>query len=200
MAVSQDDICRVVAKMRFGAIGDHFNVYHVYATSVGAPITDAQFLADIAAELETAHTPINPYLDVGMQYIEIDGFNLTDNTPMEPIAWPTLTVGGETTTDSLARQLAALVSFKTGVSRGVGRKYIGGFTEGQHNADGNLSSTLLTALANYAAALIGPKVGTYGTWAFGILRAAGPTFIPYVLGQVNAKFRTQRRRVLGVGS
>lgn len=197
MTASQNDVVRITAVMEIPIVGVIENVYHVRITSAG-PIDDTD-LQDAAAEfLEDIYTEINSRISDEQLYNSINIFNYTNQQVFGSISWPSLTAGLNTG-DLLAPGVSALAIGRTGVSRRVGRKYFGVFTE-DSITDGFFSAATIVDIADAAEIAYGPYTATNGV-----------EFEGGVYDRVNIIFRTildvtatgnpayQRRRRQGTG-
>ena len=197
MTVQVGDIIRVTCKMGYAA-GAVQNVYHYKHIGSGS-VPDATFMSALGTEMNTNYTTINAYLAPGFMYHTIEAFNVTQDAPIDEIAWPSLTVGTGSGTDSYATQCAALVKFPTATARSQGRKYLGGLMEGYVGSGGLIESAFLTALGSFATAMLsgfsaGGEDFEAGNWNPSLAR-----FAAWIAGVVADRVATQRRRRAGVG-
>ena len=197
MAISIGDVIRVTAKLSWNQ-EDIQNVYHVRSNSATTD-SDTIVLGEIADDLEDAYGYIIAAMHDEMTFDSISAYNVTADRFMGEISWPTLTAGTEGN-DPLPMQNSGLVRFATDVLGSQGRKYLGVFTTASLDADGTLSSTLVTALGNFGAQLINGISGAswsgeYGNWNETLAR-----FATWAEAFVNIYYCTQRRRRPGVGS
>lgn len=196
--VAQLDVVRVTAKMSFESTEDILNVYHMKHTG-SASATDAAFSTAAATWLEVIYTTILSYLSDEVTFETIEFYNVTQDRPMAEIPWPTLTIGSDAG-DALPLQCAALVSLPTGVKRVVGKKYIGGLTETNSINGGHVSAAAQTALAAFVVQLLNDYVSGTLTLTAGTYNDITAVFRELISGIVDQIFRSQRRRVRGVGS
>jgi len=188
---------RITAKMSWNQ-EDIQNVYHIRSSSTTTN-SDATILGEIADDLEDAYGYIYAAMHDEMTFDSISGYNVTADRFMGEIPWPALTAGTEGN-NPLPMQDSGLVRFATDALGSQGRKYLGVFTTASLDSDGTLSSTLLTALGNFAAQLVNGVTGAdwagvYGNWNPTLAR-----FASWAEAFVNIYFCTQRRRRPGVGS
>jgi hypothetical protein len=199
MTVSPGDVIRVTAKL-LGAQGQSIqNVYYFKSSGVSGE-DDATVVSDLANHLDAAYDNLAVAMHEDVVFDELDFFNETQGVPMATVDWPTQTVGDVAGYQPLPAQCAALVSFRTGEAHGNGRKFLGGMTEGSNDGTGYLASGVRTQMALYAVDLLGALVSGGLSFQVGHVREATGQFLPWLAGIINAYWRTQRRRVIGVGS
>jgi hypothetical protein len=174
------------------------NVYHFRVETAGNG-NDQDLMTDIAQWLDDAYDHLAPNTSSNLTYVEIRGFNVTDLTPMPTVAWPSQTVGGSGSS-ALPLGTALLVLFRTGISRVLGRKFLGGLTE-DSNSDGAFDSGMVATAAAYAAELLASVVGaeTGSSLVYGILRAGGTVLADVITAVADSEPGYQRRRRRGRG-
>jgi hypothetical protein len=196
MAINAGDIIRATAKLLSDTGDSVQNVFHFKA---GAGISaDADGIDDITAFLDAAYDYIDTDLHQAMDFDSINLFNVDQAKSYGDVAWPSLTScsgAGE----RYAPGVALLISFRTGYSRKLGRKYLGFYGEGKLSS-GVFAGSVLTAAANFAAPFLAPFVGgTSGeTWLPGIPTKEGG-FLGFTEAVVNGNPAYQRRRRVGSG-
>jgi len=136
------------------------NVYDVQCTAGGTG-DDDDVMQHLAAWLDGAYTHLTGLQVNAMTYVEVRGFDVSADTPLPTVAWPSLTTGsggGEPTPYGVA----ALVLFRTLKARVVGRKYLGGFNEALW-ASGEILVAALPAFLSFAAEIAaGPGLSVAG--------------------------------------
>lgn len=197
MAPQVNDIIRVIAKMSFAG-GDVQNVWHVKLDTVPGTPTNPTLLGDLAAVMDDIYDFIDSSTADEITFDTIEAYNLTRDEYVGESAWPTLTVGGATS--SAPPQLAPLLLFSTDTLKSQGRKFLPPTGTLTIESDGTLVSSYLSLMAAFAAEVLTP-----GGWVayggdFGNFREIGSVFIPYVASIVRDFFATQRRRYEGRGS
>lgn len=198
MTLGADDIIRVTAKMRQGS-DDIQNVFHFKNTGIGGA-EDDDVMTNVAAWMDGVYDNIDALQGNAHTYESIDVYNVTDAAPIGEIAWPTLTVGGDSTADEYAKQVAGLIRFTTNVAKSQGRKFIGGLTEAGFDSGGLLTSAVQTALAAMASDILEEISWDTVNLLVGNWNPTLSRFVPWVEALVNAYGATQRRRATGVGS
>lgn len=198
MTVSNNDVIRTTVDMRFNAVNVIQNTFHCRYT--GASGVSEQSVVDaIRVQLEGAlWVAIDVDISTSITFIAYLNFNVTVNAPM-PDAVPTLVTAGLHVAEVLPLQVAALLSFPSAVSRSIGRKYIAGYTESATDGGGVITVGASAPLLIAAANLVGSFTILAGNGIFGNFVAIPPTFIAWTSGRLDTLFRTQRRRVPGVG-
>jgi hypothetical protein len=196
-SVNLDDIVRVTAKMNYGG-GDIQNVFHVKYN--GTPQDDVDFMDDVSDAVDTYYSGVVAQISSYVNFGTIGFYNITQDRPMGEQAWPTLTVGGNSTGEHLAAQLAPLVLFGTYTPRSQGRKYLPFLTTNNTGNYASLDSVVLTAIATWAANFLGTTALTVGSVTFGNWNKTLTRWAPWVNAFVQAYCRTQKRRFRDVGS
>lgn len=198
MAISDNDVLRVTAKMSWSSgTRDVQNVYHLLYSGTGDD--DADVVDDIATLLDGAYAEVIGYIPDDFAFETIEVWNLTQDQPVDEVDWPTL-VEGTALTTALPAQLAPLVLFSTNAPRSQGRKYLPFFTEAEATGWGQISAVALAAVADFAADFLADVVFPNGDGKWGNWNKLLSRFAPWLSAAVDTLFRTQRRRVAGVGS
>lgn len=197
MTVQNNDVIRVTAKMHNGTT-DVQNVYHIKANGTGG-INDAAAVTLIKNRLDNMYAELVPQQTDDLIYDSIEIFNVTQDTPLDEVDWPTL-VDGDVVGDQLPTQVAALVRFPTQAARTQGRKYIGGVIEGDNTDGGIPDADILAALQAYAVEMMTSFVAGSGSFLFGCYRDDPERFVQFTTHLVNTVWSTLRRRRLGQGS
>lgn len=197
MTVQPDDIVRCAQHFTWDGSDDFVNVWH-YQHQGSNPAADGDVMDDLASEIDGVTGALLTHQSTSLAYGLIEFYNITQDVPMGSRPHPVNTAGtgaGE----PLPTQCAALLSFRTGEKKSVGRRYLAGFTETANDNGGELSSGLLTALATYAAACVTGSTIAGELFVPGHVRKATGAFSKWVLPVIDTLYRTQRRRVQGVG-
>jgi len=190
------DVFRVTAGL-FGPNGQVIqNVYH-FAKVSGADTDDQDAMDDMAEILDELYTDLSAYFPTTVTAGEISFFDVTNNNPLPSMSWPTFTAGtgsGEPEPPACS----ALVVFRTGVNRKLGRKFFGPLSDGVTDG-GEIEGGSLTQLAASAAALVGLLSGDSGhTYWAGIVGTLGG-FFRFIEAVARPVIAYQRRRKQGVG-
>lgn len=127
MAVLQDDIVRITARLNVSDIGDFMNVFNFRVDNV-APPQDANFVSDCAWVLDGIYNLINPIICSAADYIDIGIYIYRGLQTFSPAAWPAQTSGGDAN-PILTPGSALLSSAASGIARRVARKYWGPMSE-----------------------------------------------------------------------
>jgi hypothetical protein len=195
--VSTNDVVKATVKMNlFNGQSAVQNVFQFRLNT--SSVTDTGARADLVEKLETFYGELEVVLSEHLTFEEVDFFNLTTGQPMGATEFDVLATGANVG-DVLPGGVAGLIVFRTGISRVLGRKYIGGFTEG-NSSDGAVDSGALAALADAGGFMLGSFVGisTGGTWLPGVISTAGP-FWAYQEAIIRNIWAYQRRRRPGAG-
>lgn len=197
MPVGIGDIVRLTAKMRLLGSEDVQNVYQYRIDRNDTP-SDAAFMTEVALHFDTAYTKINADMSTQLTYASIDGINVTKNELLDDTPWPVL-VAGLTSLALLPTQAAGCVFWPTTTPKVRTSSFIGGYTVGSNTTVGELNVAALANLALFGLDL--RFIITVNVDATkGSLNPIGSIFTPAGLPQVPVRWRTQRRRRVGVGS
>lgn len=197
MTVQIDDVIRATAKMSLG-VEDIQNVYHFKATGTGTA-TDANVTIAIAAGLDSAYDEVDLLFSDQVDFDTIEFYNLTQDTYLGELAWPSLVAGGDLG-DMLPPQTCLFTLFNTDTLGSQGRKFLPATTHNYLGVDGTPLGGVLTDLAAFAADLLTGYVTGTVTMVPGNYRKATQGFFQWVLAIVPDFFATQRRRYYGSGS
>lgn len=203
MADSTDgfDILRCAFKWRFGGSGDIVMVVDLQPDGLVGSATDDAVLG--AVEQWGLHVLEDGGLFGLMSNLcvheDVAVYNLTDDYPVGNIgriaAWD-----GDGASEALPSQVAALLTFRTSVSRRLGRKYLPPFTVDQVD-NGRWSAGTVTVLRDIAELFTGSQP-TAETWDIRYVvraSASAASSLPtsFIVRDVPS---TQRSRKIGVGS
>jgi len=197
MTVNGNDIIRVTAVLE-GPSGKIENVYQFRAeVIVGGNDTDV--MTDLAQKLDDAYTHLLSSMSSDCVFIEVQGFNVTQDAPMPTVPFPSVTAGSASAND-MASQVSFMALFRTGVSRVLGRKFLGGFAKEALTNDGFVSSGSITAIAGYIGELIGLFISaSLNSYQLGVVSTVTHTFYAFFEGVAQVVPGTQRRRRQGRG-
>jgi len=197
LTVQPGDVIRCTEHFTWDGSEDFVNIWH-YKHAGASPLTDAEVMTGLASEIDgTLGFLIEDQSELLVMGL-IEFYNLTQDLPMGSLPHPENT-DGALATEPLPTQCAGLCTFRTADKRSVGRRYLPGFTEADSSDGGEVSVGTLANLAAYAAALIGGTTISGATFECGHWRKTYETFSKWVLPIVDTLYRTQRRRVKGVG-
>jgi hypothetical protein len=198
--IDQGDIIRVVLRQTLDARSDIQNVIHWQCAEPGG-ITNAQCLEDAADWWDDILDQVESFQSTDLTYDEIYCYNETKGAPVGTTDVAGHENGSLVGQELLPAQVAGGFYGLTNISRVVGKKFFSGFTEAHSDADGLMTSSLLSALTNAAAIIWDASISYNGhNWAGGVFRRLAGTLAPVVEAFVNNVWYTQRRRRWGVGS
>lgn len=195
------DIYRVVYKSRLVASVECRNMFGYVLTSANA--TETQVATGLETKVEGLFTALATQLDnlwVGYESETQKWYPAVGGTPGYWLGYHTHTVS---TTGSFNAQLAgyqpaALLLFKTGFKRVMGRKFLAGVSAG-NVVDGLLYSGFVTALGTFIVGMLDTVTfGAGGVATPGVLDKTG-SFRPYLSGAVSNIVSSMRRRKPGYG-
>jgi hypothetical protein len=155
-------------------------------------------MADLESYMSTVYGAANTLFNDGVVPVELRGFNDTQNYPMPIQAWTSW--GGGTQLGEVAPHgVAALILFRTGQLKVLGRKFIGGLGEASLD-NGFLNAGTLTQMGAWSAALLAGHVGaiTGITFDYRVRGKFGGEYPP-IEGVMRNVPAYQRRRKPGIG-
>ena len=195
--IEPGDVLRITARMT--AFGQNIqNVYHYLHDGLVA-VTEGFFDVALGAELDGAYSLISDRMSQSLLFDDILIYNVTQGTPTRSINWPSLTTGDAVVT-MLPLQCAALMLFRSTRAKSVGRKYLGGFAEDMSGGGGEVEVLLQTDLLLYGAAILNGFSASAQNFVPGNWDPVLLTFAEWISVAYDRYFRTQRRRVVGVGT
>lgn len=196
--VNVGDVVQITARLRYGGVDAIENIFYVRHEGTAA-VDAATFITQAGLYMESCYTTLQLDLSDDVQYEDITYYNVTQDYPMGQEEWPSLTAG-TATVDATATQVAFQVNFTTQIKRTQGRKYIGVLTEASVNAGGIVAPTTVTALKNFALAVLSNFSVGAESFEVGHVKASTGAWIPWIGYSVPLLVATQRRRKQGVGA
>lgn len=197
MAIENNDVLRITCKFSYES-NDVQNVYHIKVATSG-PVDDEDFLDEIADDMDSMYDDINPHISNDITYETVEVYNITDDTYVGEVSWPSKTVGGASG-NNMPPASAALCLFPTGTLRSQGRKFLPLMTINALDATGTPSTTVLTAMVAFIADVLTQKSGVNWTGYLGNWNDPLGRFAQWLSGLAVDFFATQRRRYVGSGS
>ena len=197
MPVVVGNIVRITAKMNLFGTDDVQNVLQ-FRVDNNNTVDDLAFMTDVAVIFDRAYAFINGDISDQLNYVSIDGQNITLNELLPDVPWPAL-VAGINTSPLLPTQAAACVFFPTTTPKVRSSSFLGGYTEGANAIDGTIFAVVLGRIKNWGdemlAATTPDIILTKGSFnpLTSVFTEAGAPITP-------TRWRTQRRRRAGVGS
>jgi len=198
MGVAVDDIIRITAVMQFDGLDDMVNVFHFKLTSVSTS-NDDEFMADMASVMDDLYTEVVLAFSELVVFIDVQGQNVTQNELLPSKPWPVLVNGGSMSTP-LPSQVAACVYHGTLRPKTRASKFLPVFTEGQNDGNGKIGDATQVLIQAFGDFLVGAIVGSAFTALYGAYNKGFDRFTVAGNAIVPTRWRTQRRRRLGVGS
>lgn len=197
MAVSVGDFVRLTAKMKLFGTDDVMNVL-TYRVDRNDTADDAEFMTAAALLLDIAYTLLEEDMNENLTWVTVDGQNISKSELLPEVGWPTLTVGPNAA-NLLPTQVCGEVYWPTITPKVRTTAFIGGYTEAANDADGSILAGAVTRLLSFGDAL--------KEWNTVDVDAVKGSFNPVKLLFTEAgdpvapsRWRTQRRRRVGVGS
>lgn len=199
MAPVLNDIVRVVNVFeRQGSLDIFTNTFY-FKVLAASWASDLQFMSEIANYMDISYLIINGSFNTAMLYKHIDGQNITQNQLLPLVPWPTLTAGVNAT-DMLPTQCTARPYFPT--NRPKTRAAIGlpPYSENTQSGGGLIAAATLTVTETWADRFVGNMILAGGTLQYGAFNNALVRFTPVDSRVVPQRFRTIKRRRVGVGA
>ena len=197
MAVAVGDIVKITAKMRWFGTDDVQNVFQ-YKVDLNNSADDADFMSIVADVLDSAYNNLIGGQSTQFTYESIDGINVTQDVLLPEVSWPVLTAGSSATT-IVPQQLAVCAFWPTITPKVRTSTFFGGYVIAAIASLGEITAANVTqalAAAN--------ELSTFDTvlvdMTKGSLNPLTSVFTPSGTPQVPTRWRTQRRRRVGVGS
>lgn len=197
VTVTNGDIVRIVARMLLFGIDDVVNVFHFFV-ALNTTVDDAAFMVETALEMDNLYTLINAAIHPNVSYSSIEGQNITKDELLPSTAWPVLSAGTNIT-EMLPEMTSPCVFHRTLTPRVRAAKFLPPFGENT-SADGAIVAPTVAQIQSFGDQLTDSLVGANIQLDYGAFNRVLATFTPVTQAIVPARFRTQRRRRLGVGS
>ena len=198
MSVSVGDFVQIVAKMKMLGTEDVLNIY-TYRVDVNTSLDDDDFMVRVAGLIDNAYSFIVSDLSTVLTFDSVDGTNISKSELLPAKAWPTL-VAGLDTFSPLPTQVAACVFWRTTTPKVRTSAFIGGYASDQNTPTAEVAPTAQAALLSFGNEIrdgITDAAITLVKGSFNPVKVlfteAGQTVVP-------VRWRTQRRRRVGVGS
>lgn len=197
MTVGVGDIVRITAKMKLFGTDDVQNVFTFRVDANTTPDDDA-FMDDVAAFIDGAYNLVDIDQSTFLTYQSVDGQNLTKNELLPEKNFPIL-VAGLQGGDLLPTQVAPCVFWPTITPKVRTSSFLGGYTEFNNTSIGEITGTGQSNLLSFGL-FLASFVGVRITLRKGSLNPLTMVFTVAGTARVPARWRTQRRRRIGVGS
>jgi len=197
MTIGVGDILRLTAVM--GMQGQEFvNVHHLKVAANTTP-NDAAYMAEFVITLAFNYADVQLNMSNTLQFLRMEGQNITKDEVLPTIAWPGLPFGSEVL-PVLPTQVAPYVFWPTARLRTRAASYLPGYTENTNGAGGTLSAGALTNLQAFGDKWVPPLISANITSQKGAYNRPLNRFVVLASAVVQPMTRTQRRRRVGVGS
>lgn len=197
MTVAVDDVVRITARMLLDGASDVVNVYH-FVVDTNDTLDDAAFMTDVALNMDALYDLIDFRISERITFESVQGFNVTQSVLLPDTDWPVLVAGAETES-MLPEMVSACCFHRTLAPRVRASKFLPPVTDFS-NTGGLLETTFKAAVEDFAGELVlGFLIGDIDL-QYIAFNVALSTFNRVVSSQVPARFRTQKRRRIGVGS
>lgn len=197
MTVQIGDVVRITARMLLDGASDVVNVFH-FVVDANTSLDDTAFMADVAVSMDALYTGINNRVSDRISYSSVQGFNVTQGVLLPDTAWPILVAGADVG-DMLPEMSTACCFHRTVVPRVRASKFLPPATE-TSNTGGALEVVYKGLVTTFANFLLLGLVGVTTDLQYVAFNVLLTTFTRVVSAQVPARWRTQKRRRIGVGS
>jgi len=197
MAVENNDVVRITCKFSFLS-NDVQNVYHMKVSTTG-PVDDEDFLDEVAADMDSMYDDITTHISNDVAFESVEVYNVTDESYIGEVAWPSKTVGGASG-NNLPPAASALCLFSTGFLRSQGRKFLPLMTLNALTTNGGVHNDVVTAITSFIADVLLAKSGVNWSGLMGNWNPDLARFAQWIAGIAQDEWATQRRRYKGSGS
>lgn len=197
MAVAVGDIVKITAKMKWFGTDDVQNVFQ-YKVDLNTSVDDDEFMSIVADVLDSAYNNAIGQMSTQFTFESIDGINITQDVLLPEVNWPVLTAGLSGTA-IVPQQLAICAFWPTTTPKVRTSTFFGGFVTFTIDLLGQI-----TAVATGFVLAAALELSNFDTvkvdMTKGSLNPLTSVFTPSGVPQVPGRWRTQRRRRIGVGS
>lgn len=197
MAVTVGDIVRIIPKMKWFGTDDVVNVF-TYRVDVNTAVDDAAFMVQVASRLDIAYSFMTGQQSTSFTYDSVDGINITKNELLPNTPWPVLTSGSSATAIN-PQQLALCAFWPTITPKVRTSAFFGGFVTFTIDSLGEVTAVARGFALSAALEIRNLITGTIDVQK-GSLNPLTSVFTEAGVPQVPVRWRTQRRRRIGVGS
>lgn len=198
MTAQVGDILRITAVLQW-ANQDFFTNQFYWQLTTQNEATDTLMMDKVATAMDTFYTIVNPAISDEVNYRHIDGQNVTQDVLLPTKDWPILVNGGSAA-DALPTQTAALVYYKTLRPRTRAGQYLPPFVESVSDTGGVIQAATVTLCQSYGDNVASGILELSVEAVLGAYNPELARFTPVTAAIVATRFRTQRRRRIGVGS
>lgn len=197
MTVAVGDIVRITAKLLLNNIDDIVNVYH-FSVAVNNTLNDTAFMTEMASAMDTLYTIINANVHPLVSYSSVEGQNISKDELLPSRAWPILTVGTNSS-EMIPEMCSPCVFHRTLKPRVRASKFLPPTGENAQ-IDGALVASAIVLLQAFGDSLTTGLTTTNLGLTYVAFNRLLSTSTVVTQALVPSRFRTQRRRRLGVGS
>lgn len=197
MTVGVGDIVRITAKLQLAGIGDIVNVFH-FSVAANTTPNDTQFMLDTAGAIDALYAPLTPFITTQVTYQSIEGQNISKDELLPSTAWPTQ-VAGTGAAEMLPEMNSVCVFHRTLKPRVRASKFLPPMTE-DSNVAGVVNVLTVAVAQAFGDALVAGLTNLGVSLVYVAFNRLLSTSTVVTQALVPVRFRTQRRRRLGVGS
>lgn len=198
MPIDNAQITRTAVRWLLNGTDEIVNVWwHRWVLT--APLDDTDAGTALTDWLEASYALVNGMMSSNVQHLDTQWTNVTTAYPFTPLP-RNANLDGQDASDLLPSDTSALVVWRTGVQRKLGRKYLPTFVKTALSG-GRWTAGTMTDLALFAAFVaLDFVVDPTTTLQPGVRSTVGGAFSSFVSYTVSNVPSRQDRRKLGVGS
>lgn len=197
MPPALNDVIRIVNVFDRPGSGDQYsNTLHLKVAASGWA-SDLVFMTEIAVYMDTAYTLVNSSVSNGIDYLHIDGQNITQNILLPLVSWPVL-VSGANASEMLPTQVTSRPYWPTKRPKTRPALCLPPMGEGAQEDGGKLTAAILATVQAFADKFVGNIVLTSGTLLYGAYNTVLDRFTAVDSRVVPLRMGTQRRRKVGI--
>jgi len=197
MAVLVNDIVRITAKMQLLGVSDVVNVFH-FSVAVNTTANDTQFMDEVADALDALYFGLATLVHPLISYVSVEGQNISQDVLLPSRPWPVL-VAGANVSEMLPEQVSACVFHRTLKPRVRAVKFLPPMGENVAT-DAVIAPPNVAIIQSFGDALTIGLVEPNVSLVYVAFNRVLSTSSVVTQAIVPSRFRTQRRRRLGVGS
>lgn len=198
MTVVVGDIVRIVAVAQWAAQDFFTNTYYLKITKQDRG-SDDLFMDGIADHMDGGYIIINGKISSVVNYRHIEGQNITQDVLLPQKNWPTLVAGGDAGA-ALPTQCSACIFYRTLRPKTRAANFLWPFSEVSNGTGGVVEAAAIAVMDTFGTYWVDGLLETTMEGDYGAYNPLLARFTPVVAAISAARYRTQRRRRLGVGS
>lgn len=194
--VSIGDIIRITCNMLLGVSDPYVNVFHCQWFGVDG-LSDDMAMDQIAEDMDFGYLKLFAHMSTSLNFVDIQGQNLTQGRLLPTKAWPTLTTG-QSLGHLLPPQICAYNFYRTVRPKTRASVYLPGMTEDDNASSGIVSSALQASMQDFGDYALSGFAKVVQHLIYGAYNRPLDRFTPVNAAIVASAWKTQRRRGRGV--